>query len=71
LELEDPAGNKFISEEYSFTTIPQQPYFGTPQSVPAEIYCFTFDYGGEGIASHDLVGNGYVWERTDSGVRTR
>lgn len=57
-----------MSEEYTFTTIAQEPFYGTPQSVPGEIYCSTFDYGGEGIASHDMVGNGYVWVRTDSGV---
>lgn len=58
-----------MSAEYSFTTVPQRPYYGVPQSVPAEIFCNTFDLGGEGIASHDLAGNGGSTVRPDTGVR--
>lgn len=55
----DPAGNKFVSDVYTFTTPPQTPFIGTPEVIPGEILINHFDYGGSGITYRDLTGVPY------------
>jgi hypothetical protein len=44
----------FFSFGYAISSSQEQPYNGTPQTIPGVIKAAEYDIGGEGVAYHDL-----------------
>ncbi len=64
-----PAVNTTYTAIYKLSSSLQNPYFGTPATVPGKIEAENYDRGGEGIAYHDLsVNNQGNQYRTTEGV---